>query len=360
MIATARVCHIAFYEIGVERLVGKRPIFVNAPRDWLLRPDLLPPNPNQLVVEVLEGIAAEPDVLASLRQIRANGFEVALDDFVLTRETEPLLEVASIVKIDMLQPFDEEAVLQYKERGLKLLAEKVEDYTTFKRLRAMGFELFQGHFYARAETQQTLSKERSNNHAALLRLLSELYKNNTDFKEIGRTIVQDANLTFLLLRYANSAFLHYRGKIETIFQALLALGLKQVRHMALTLLIANNGPACKLLLSRALTRAFMCERLVGTTLRGGESAFLVGLLSLMGPMLGKSLTELLRELRLSRTLSQAILAQKGPLGSLLKDVESFESANVSGWSAERIERFNQAWLRSQVQTTQVLSLVEQV
>lgn len=99
--ASARVCNIAFYEVGVENLVGRRKLFVNAPRDLLLKRELLPPRSRQVVVEVLESVAGEPAILDSLRQLRAMGYPVALDDFVLTETTRPLLEVASIVKIDM-------------------------------------------------------------------------------------------------------------------------------------------------------------------------------------------------------------------------------------------------------------------
>lgn len=359
MVATARVYHIAFYEIGIERLVGKRRMFVNAPRDMLLKPELLPPNAGQLVVEVLENVAVDPEVLAALRQIRSLGFEVALDDFVLTRETEPLLEVADIVKIDMMQPFDEQAFARYKRQGLRLMAEKVEDAQTFERLRAKGFELFQGYFYARPETQKVFSNSRSNNHAALLRLVSSLYKCNADFKEIELIVAQDAPLTFLLLKYANSAHFYQRSKIETIFQALLSLGLKTVRNMAVTMLIANNGPASKLLLSRALTRADMCERLAKASALGAESAFLAGLLSMMSPLLGKSLPALMKELSLSAELIDAVLERKGALGALLKDVESFEIAQMAGWPPKRVEKFNRTWMKSQVWATEMLSMIDE-
>jgi len=242
--------------------------------------------------------------------------------------------------------------------GLQLLAEKVEDIETFERCRAMGFELFQGYFYARPETQKAFSRTRSNNHAALLRLVSALYRCNADFKKIERIIAQDAQLTFLLLKYANSAYFPYGGKIETIFQVLLALGLNQVRNMAVTMLIANNGPASKLQLSRALTRADMCERLASSTRQGADSAFLVGLLSMMGGLLGESLPALMKELSLSEELIDAVLARQGPLGSLLRDVEAFEGADMGGWAPRRVETFNRTWMKSQVWATEILSMVD--
>src|SRR5690606_17128731 len=68
----------------------------------------------------------------------------------LTEATRPLLDVAHIIKVDALEPLDPAAVDLYRSRGLRLLAEKVEDMESFERFKSMGFSLFQGYFYARA------------------------------------------------------------------------------------------------------------------------------------------------------------------------------------------------------------------
>lgn len=360
VVATARVCHTAFYEIGVEELVGSRSIFINAPRDWLLNPELLPPHPARVVVEVLENVVADRALMNALRRIRAMGYRIALDDFVLTEATRPLLDVAHIVKIDMLQPFNEQDVEVYKRRGLTLFGEKVEDIETFERLRDMGFTLFQGYFYAKAKTQDMFACERHNNRAALLKFLVALQRGDAKSREIERIIAQDPQLTFLLLRYANSALFHYNGEINTLFQALQLLGLRRAANLALTMLLANHGPACKLLLSRALTRAAMCERLAPRRPKQGEGeAFFVGLLSMMADLLGKSLEQMLAELRLSKDVTAALFERRGALGQLLSDIESFEHAQVRGWSPDRVELFNQTWFKSQVWSTYTLSLINE-
>jgi len=357
--ATARVCNIAFYEIGASQLVGDRKLYVNAPRDWLLRPELLPPEPARVVIEVLETVVGDEEVLASLRKIREMGFQVALDDFVLTDATRPLLDVAHIIKIDALEAIDLVAIELYRARGLTLLAEKVEDMEAFERFKSLGFSLFQGYFYARAQVKDVPSGQRSNNRAALLHLLAELQRGEPRIRAIERIIAQDAALTFLLLRYANSAMFHYRGAIKTLFQALQLLGLKRAGSLALTMLLANHGPACMLLLSRALTRASMCERLAVEHGGDGDAAFFVGILSMMGELLGQSLHELLHELRLSPEIEAALAERSGPLGQLLASVETFEAARMVGWPPQRVEQFNRTWLQSQVWSTQVLAMIGQ-
>ncbi|MFA7438047.1 EAL and HDOD domain-containing protein [Castellaniella sp.] len=358
-VATARVSHVAFYEIGLENLSGKRQVFLNTPRHWLLNPELLPPDPQQLVVEVLETVTIDRQVLDALQHIRSLGFKIALDDFVLNEQTQPLLDYADIVKFDLLQPLDTDAVVTCQDRGLTLLAEKVEDYDTFERLRHMGFTLFQGYFYAQAQTRAENAGLRGNNHLALLHLVAELQRQNTHTRKIERIITQDAQLTFLLLRYVNSAVFHYHGQIKNVFQAVQILGLRRVRNMAITLLLANNGPASKLLMSQALTRASMCEQLAASQQGGhSDSAFLTGLLSMMGDLLGQPLEQLLGKLALSREIVQAVLSREGQLGHLLATVLDFENADTQSWSPEQIDLYNQTWLESQTQTTQTLHMVE--
>src|SRR5690606_31202793 len=166
----------------------------------------------------------------------------------------------------------------------------------------------------RAQVRDQGAGHRSNNHAALVHLLVELQRGEPRIRAIERIIAQDAALTFLLLRYANSAMFHYRGAIKTLFQALQLLGLKRAGSLALTMLLANHGPACMLLLSRALTRASMCERLAVEHGGDGDAAFFVGILSMMGELLGQSLHELLHELRLSPEIEAALAERSGPLG----------------------------------------------
>lgn len=354
---TARVCNVAFYETGVKSLVGERKIFVNMPYEWLLKPELLPPEPEQIVIEVLESVTGSPEIIASLQQIRAMGFTIALDDFILNEATRPLLDVADIIKVDLLQPFDEQDIQEYKDRGIELLAEKVEDLDTFNKMKDLGFTLFQGYFYAKPDTLKATSRNRSNNHSALLQVLAELQKDYIDPHRLETLIRQDPQLTFLILKYTNSALYRRSREILNIFDAIAVLGLRQVRTIALTIMLANNGPANRLLLVQAFNRAYMCERLASNNL-SPDIAFVVGLMSLMDLMLGKPMPDLLAELSLNSEIQEAILGHKHPLGELLKQVELFEQADTADWSETIVDKFNQAYLSSQQQTNKALSAID--
>lgn len=360
LMATARVVNAAFFETGLEKLIGNRKLFFNAPREWILKPELLPPNPEQVVVEVLESVTGEPEILKALKKVRHMGFDVALDDFILNDATRPLLDVATIIKVDLFEPVREEDIQEYQDRGIRLLAEKVEDLVTFKRFKAMGFEMFQGYFYAKPEVhQETSRKGRGNNRSAQIRILAELQKDEPDYRLLETFIAQDPQLTFMLLKYVNSAAFRRRSEVTTIHQALNTLGLDRVRSIVTTVMLANNGPASRLLLPQALTRAQMCEQLsYGMSELDPRMAFMVGLMSMMDLLMGMEMQPLMAELPLSQEIKLAILSREGRLGKLLNLVLAFEHAQMGSRSPDLTARLNQAWLLSQQWSNEIMSQVD--
>ncbi|MDX1320610.1 MAG: EAL domain-containing protein, partial [Oceanospirillum sp.] len=100
--ATARVCTVAFMDIGIDRLADKHPVFINMTDEWLLKGEMLPEPAERIVLEVLEDIKPTAEVLAALKTLRARGYKIALDDFVLTQETKAFLPYADLIKLDVM------------------------------------------------------------------------------------------------------------------------------------------------------------------------------------------------------------------------------------------------------------------
>lgn len=358
--ATARACNAAFYETGVESLCGRRKLFFNAPREWLLNPALLPPSPQQVVIEVLESVNGDEDVLAALKHIKSQGYTIALDDFVLTDATRPLLDLADIVKLDMLgQPPTRKQVEHYLARGITLLAEKVETKKEFDQAKAMGFTLFQGYFYAHPETRQASVFKRGRNQSAQLRLLGELQKPEADYSELERLLVQEPQLAVQMLRTVNSAGYHLSHKIVSLRQAMGFLGLDRLRNLVTMLVLASDDPCNMVLLPQALTRAAMCARLAARDCEENkEPAFMVGLLSMIDVLLDQKLELLCEQLSLTPNIRQALLAHEGLLGKSLHLVKAFEKGRLTNASDEAVATLNQYFLESRSWANQVLDGVD--
>lgn len=358
LVATARVCHTAFYEVGLEKLVGRRELFFIAPREWVLQPENLPPPSGQLVIEVLDPQLDE-DFLNALRQVRQLGYRIALADFELTAQTSPWLDVVDIIKVDLLQPVNQERLQAFKQQGLQLLARRVENLDTFEQCRQLGFNYYQGYFYARPEVSQAYPLERGSNRSAQIRILTELQMPEPDYQVLEPLIAQDPHLAYLLLKLTNSPLYRRRAEVTTIHQALSTLGLDRVKSLVTTLMLANNGPVSRLALPLALTRAAMCERLAASIQGLGErQAFMAGLMSMMDVLMGLPMDTLLKELPLSNEFKAALVSRDGRLGQLLTLVQAFEKSRMAGKSPELVERLNQVWMLSQIWVNQVLMEVD--
>lgn len=360
MTATARVCNAAFYETGVEALCGNRKLFFNAPREWLLQPELLPPDVDQVVIEVLESVEGDPEVMKALQELKARGYTLALDDFVLTEATRPLLDLADIIKLDMLNDPPQPGELdEYLSQGITLLAEKVEDLATFESCREAGFSLFQGYFYARPEVKTATAIKRSRNQGAQLQLLSELQKPEVDYDRMEQLLAQDPQLCVRLLRMINSASYRRANKISSLRQALLLLGVERLRTLVTTLVLAGDDPCNMLILPQALTRAAMCERLAaGEFQEDSEAAFMTGLLSMADLLLNQSVEEICSQLPLSDAIREALLHQSGSLGRVLRLVIAFEQANLRSANDRAVDRLNHYYLDSRSWASSVLIPLE--
>jgi len=356
LIATARACNAAFYETGIENLCDERNLFFNAPRAWLLDPDLLPPNPEKVVIEILESVDVDEELLIALKNIKRLGYTIALDDFVLTPKTSALLDIADIIKLDVLEyPPHKDDIALYKAKGIVLLAEKVESMEEFEHYKSLGFTLFQGYFYARPEVKSAKSVKRSSNANVRLGILKELYTSEVDINKVEQLLMFEPQLVLRLLRMINSAQYKRVSQISSVQQAITTLGLEKLKTLVSTLVLANDDPCKMLLLPKVLTRAAMCQRLAQNEFTANpEEAFMVGLLSLADLMLNQELELICQQLPISDDIRNAVVSHQGKLGRILSLTISFEKAELYSASDKTIDILNKRYLESRSWATSAL------
>lgn len=323
--ASSQVLLNAFTELSIDDVVGDHRAFVNFTRTLLSSP---PPFSRQkLVIEVLEGQQVDAAMLFSLKQLRDQGYTIALDDFELSSETEGLVPYADIIKLDVLALSPEKLlthVEQLKALGITLIAEKVETYEMFEKCKTLGFDLFQGYFLAKPRVIS--GRKISENKQSVLQLLSALHDANAPIDKIERMIARDTLLSFKLLRLVNSAAFGLSRNVESLRQAIMLLGLNKLRNWVNLLALSNLSGKPHELSITALTRARMCE-MIATKINQRsrpDSYFTVGLLSTLDAFLDAPLEELLRNLSLSEQLNQAMLKHAGPEGMVLAIVQMHE------------------------------------
>jgi EAL and modified HD-GYP domain-containing signal transduction protein len=151
--ATAQVVSRAFYDLGIETVVGGAMAFINVNAETLMSRLIETLPTDRVVIELLETITVDERIVARCRQLKNRGYLLALDDFLhYDTAHEPLLDLVDIVKVDVLSL--DTASLRKVVRLLKpwrrrLLAEKVDSMSRARDCLALGFDLFQGFYFGR-------------------------------------------------------------------------------------------------------------------------------------------------------------------------------------------------------------------
>ncbi len=323
--ATATVIANAFSQFGMASALGSFRGYINVDKTFLFDDVIRLLPSDRVVIEVLEHGEITPEVVERCRVLKAAGYTVALDDFVhLSPEARSILDVVSIVKVDLVQMESDEqlAALAAELRKLPatLLAEKVETREQFERCHALGFKLFQGYFFARPTV--VVGRRLSHAHTTVVRLLNMLGDDAED-REIESLCKQEPALTLSLLRLTNSVGMGVRTPISSIRAAITMLGRQQLRRWLQLLLYAggdaggNNNPLLAMAATRGRFMELMAEQLHPKKRSLADLAFMTGIMSLMPAIFAAPIEDILVELRVADEVRQALLNHTGEAGDLL-------------------------------------------
>jgi EAL and modified HD-GYP domain-containing signal transduction protein len=325
----ARVTLDNYLCMGIESLANNGLAFVNCTREALVGKwvTLLPPR--TVVLEILETVAPDAELLQACADLCKMGYRIALDDFEPLPEMQPLVELASYIKVDM-RASDRARRLQIREAVRRskaaLLAEKVESQEDFDVARSEGYKYFQGYFFCYPKIM--FNREVPANRINYLRLLVELTRDELDLAEVEKVVQLEASLTYRLLLLANSARWSRRQDVKNIQEAFMVVGESRFRALvsvaASCVLNQNQPPA---LASLSLERARFCELVAPLVGEDPSEQFMLGLMSLLDATLETPMETVVQSLPLRPEAKAALTgaAEDSAVGLPLGLIRGFES-----------------------------------
>ncbi len=318
--------------LAMEGMAHGSRILINFPEQLLIDDVGFALPKDTCIVEVLEDVRPNKKTLAAVKRLKAAGYTIAVDDYFGQPQLRPFIELADIVKVDILElDSDPERIRQTLEglpvKNRQLLAEKVEDNKTFQFLREMGFDLFQGFFFSKPEIIP--GKKLSSNEITKLQLLSELSRQEFEPKRLAEILQSDPSLSYRLFRYINSVGFGLRKKVTSLKRAIDLMGLIQAKQWLRTAIMAdiNPAPTSGELAFMSVHRAKFLETVCSLSAQGKEckpdTLFITGLFSLLDAMLGVSMGDILEKLPLDESIVES-LCGKGEANALLGLACSYE------------------------------------
>ncbi|WP_409425885.1 EAL and HDOD domain-containing protein [Pseudoalteromonas sp. RW-H-Ap-1] len=335
--ATARLIMENQLNLGTRHITsGKKALINIGPESLEL--DLCAFLPCQdVVIELLETIEPTDDTYELCRKLFHSNYKLALDDFVYKPQWDRFLKLVKLIKFDIrLTPLDEIPLVVNKlkkHKNIKLLAEKIETDEEYKLARQMGFDYFQGYYFARPAMIE--QKDIHYNYGLVIAIYSEVMKPDPDVKVITGLFELDAALAYKLLRLLNSGVFPLQSQISSLKQALVYLGHERLKKFVSLIVTAHTARTKPIeLMQMCVIRARFCELIASKVAKQVQGeAFLTGLFSLLDAILDNPMDLLVDKLPFPDEIKAALTGEKNDLYYILETVKAYETG--SWWALEK-------------------------
>jgi c-di-GMP phosphodiesterase len=320
--ATATVVLNSLTELDLDRIVGHKKAWVDVPREFVLGGlvQAIPAGLSGLEISASEEF--DEELVAALRELKTQGYQLALDGFAPEALPDAIVRLFDVVKLHVNELSEQqlrEQVELLRPTECKILAAGIATYGERDICVDAGVDLLQGHFFCQPAVAGT--RQISANRLALFQVVSALQREDAELHEVEKLITHDVALSFRMLRYVNSAAIGLRGEVRSIGQALALLGLENARRWAQLSVLASVDDKPTELTLTALTRARFCE-LAGEDvgIASGPELFTLGLFSVIDALMDSSMQEAVELLPLADDMRAALVDLEGPMGELLEAV----------------------------------------
>jgi len=315
---------------GLARIICGPATYLQVDAEALMS-ELMQDMPSEhVVLSIVESTPAAPDLIERIALLAQSGFKFALDASSDSQGMRALLPFADTLKIDIRGKTPEQLgslCRSFKPHGRKLLAQGVDSIEQFELCAAFGFDYFQGAYFVKPQILE--GKKLSPSQVAITELMS-LIESDADNAEIERSIKSNVALGLNLLRLADMPAISLH-RIGSLHQALAVVGRDQLQRWLRIMLDMDAGsdahrmmPLLMLAATRGRLMELTAKRLMPGNRGIADTAFMVGIMSLMDAVFCMPMTQILGQIPVIDEASDALLQRKGYFGILLMLAEYTE------------------------------------
>jgi EAL and modified HD-GYP domain-containing signal transduction protein len=329
--ATSKLIAKNYQTLRLDDISCSKKSFINFQSETLMNGLPTSLDRDNVVVELIAGKSDVSSLLNMCKHVKNMGYKVALEDCDLKPKWNEFLPFVDMLKVNTNhENIDSLAknVDRFIDANVRLIAEKVDTQDSFNIYRDMGFDYFQGYFFARPESVSNENLPTSK--LKLVELIGASSSESFDIENINSVVEYDAGLSYMLLRFINNPSVNKRYKITSLRHALNYMGEVEIKKFIALLALANLSDNKPLeLLHLSLVRAKFCD-LLGNEKNIGSNpptAFLVGLFSMLDAILDQKMEVLVKKLPIVDEVKEALCGEQNNLFLCLALVKAFESGN---------------------------------
>lgn len=286
---------------------------------------------NKLVIQIEDSLITNPFSQNLITKYKQSGYKIAVVDFEFAPRFFGILDIVDYIKVNFgnNNPSVENIVKIGKSFGKKIIAYNIESQEAYDKARALNCTYYQGSFVS--EKMPTTVKKVNYLQSNFFLLMVAVTKDEPDIDEIEGIISRDVSLTFSLLRLVNSAYFALRNRARSVKQALVILGLGQLKQWIYLLSFKqDDGSMPDELIKISFLRATFASELLEFASDmpiSRSEAYLLGMFSTLGKLMQVPLEEALDQLPISDEIKLALLNMEGRTGLLYQLILSYEKAD---------------------------------
>ena len=312
-----------------ERFLGGKSAFLTFTPNLLMKniPKMFPKE--QLIIQIEDNSIVHPVAQKIIYRFQKQGYKIAIKGFEFLPRYFGIMDAIDIIKLDFQKDADSLRHLIKVIHGFKkeVAAYNLDTPETLELAKELQCDFLQGSYVA----EQKKSKVHRFDHmqSNFFQLMVAVTKDEPDIDEITQIISRDVTLAFSLMKLVNSAYFALRNQVKSVQQALVILGLGQLKQWIYLLSFREESDGIQdELIKISFLRANFCmelSKLVDVLPISPGEAYLMGMFSTLGNMLDVPLEDALDELPISQEIKLALTKGEGKCGDLYNLVISYQN-----------------------------------
>ncbi|WP_305083893.1 EAL and HDOD domain-containing protein [uncultured Oscillibacter sp.] len=293
---------------------------------------------SELVIQINDSVIIHPLSMHFVNQFAKEGYKVAVNEFQFAPRYLALLDSIDYIKVNVQTTPDSamhNIIDVAHSMQKKCIITNISTEDEYRKALALKSDGLEGAYVAEQMTTRVHSSAYL--QSSFFRLMVAITRDEPDVDEIEQLISMDASLTYNLLKVANSAYFALRNRATTVHQAIMTLGLGQLKQWIYLLSASVSTEAAEAgteeFLKRSFMRASFCKELMKYAKNmpiSPAEAYLMGMFSTLNHLVDAPLEEILEELPVADVVRDALTKKEGRCGKLYELLLSYEAAN---WNA---------------------------
>ena len=323
---------VAFLSENSNRIFNEKRTFMTFTPALLFRNTPKIFDKDRIVIQIEDNIVIHPLAAILISKYRNEGYHFAINDFQFTPKYFSMLEHVDYIKVNISDKIDETQrrslsnIVEMSHGFQKeFIATGVNTKAAYDYAKELGVDYVEGNYISNEMITKTSKMEYLQGN--LYQLIIELTKDEPDIEVVEEIVSRDVSLTYALLKMANSAYFAVHHETASIRQAIVRVGINQLKQWVYLLSFKEGENTSEEMLKTSFMRANFASVLVKRLKKfpiNSSDAYLMGMFSTLEYMVDASMEEILAEIPIVDAVKEALISKEGEAGKLYELVLCYE------------------------------------